>query len=298
MIKMKKILMPTDFSQNAYQALRYASVFADKFDSELTLFHVIALFQDDPNNPRHHFPDLQALYTIMDQNAIANMDQFDLHFDKLRVDKVTIRGISPAEEIVNYADSNEAALIVMGTHGRSALGHFLIGSEAEKVVRHAKCPVLSISHQEKEMYELPAIKSILVPIDFSDHSKQALQYATSLAGVFGASLDFLHVIDQRVHPAYYVMGEQSIFSIYPNLLEKSMTFLKEFVKDDIPQNVNTEFFVREGNPHSEIVNFAKNQGVDLIAMATHGLSGLEKLLIGSTTEKVVRKSDVPVLTIK
>ena len=77
-----------------------------------------------------------------------------------------------------------------------------------------------------------------------------------------------------------------------------MTFLKEFVKDDISQNVNTEFFVREGNPHSEIVNFAKNQGADLIAMATHGLSGLEKLLIGSTTEKVVRKSEVPVLTVK
>ena len=204
MIKMKKVLMPTDFSQNANQALRYASVFADKFDSKLTLFHVIALFQDDPNNPRRHFPDLQALYTIMDQNAIADMDQFDLHFDKLRVNKVTVRGISPAEEIVNYADSNEAALIVMGTHGRSALGHFLIGSVAEKVVRHAKCPVLTISHPEKEMYELPAIKSILVPIDFSDHSKHALKYATSLAGVFAASLEFLHVIDQRVHPAYYV----------------------------------------------------------------------------------------------
>ena len=95
----------------------------------------------------------------------ADMDQFDLHFDKLRVNKVNVRGISPAEEIVNYADSNEAALIVMGTHGRSALGHFLIGSVAEKVVRHAKCPVLTISHQEKEMYELPAIKSILVPIE-------------------------------------------------------------------------------------------------------------------------------------
>ncbi len=141
------------------------------------------------------------------------------------------------------------------------------------------------------------LKASLCRLIFSDHSEQALKYATSLAGVFGASLEFLHVIDQRVHPAYYVMGEQSIFSIYPNLLEKSMIFLKEFVKDDIPQNVNTEFFVREGNPHSEIVNFAKNQGVDLIAMATHGLSGLEKLLIGSTTEKVVRKSDVPVLTV-
>lgn len=297
MIKIKKILMSTDFSQNANQALRYAAVFADKFDSKLTLFNVIALFQDDPNNPRHHFPNLKALYTIMDQNAIANMDQFDLHFDKLQVNKVAVRGISPAEEIINYAESNEADLIVMGTHGRSALGHFLIGSVAEKVVRHAKCPVLTISHQEKEMYERPAIKSILVPIDFSNHSKQALKYATSLAVLFGASLEILHVIDQRIHPAYYVMGEQSIFSIYPNLLEKSMTFLKEFVKDGNPQNVNTEFFVREGNPHSEIVNFAKNQGADLIAMATHGLSGLEKLLIGSTTEKVVRKSDVPVLTV-
>ena len=73
---------------------------------------------------------------------------------------------------------------------------------------------------------------------------------------------------------------------------------KKFVQDEFPQHLNSEFFVREGNPHSEIVSFAKNQGADLILMGTHGLSGLEKLLIGSTTEKVVRTATVPVLTIK
>ena len=298
MIELKNIFFPTDFSDNANQALRYAALFADKFASELTLFHVIALFQDDPNNPERHFPNLRDFYDTMEQHALTNMSQVDMKLDKLQTNIVTARGISPAEEIVDYAGSNGADLIVMGTHGRSAIGHFLLGSVAEKVVRHAKSPVLTISHQEEKMYELQEIKNILVPVDFSEHSKAALKFAGKLATRFDASLKFLHVVDQRVHPAYYVMGEQSIFNIFPDLMDKSMSFLKEFVKGEIPGNVTTIFFVREGNPHSEIVRFSKKQGTDLILMSTHGLSGLEKLLIGSTTEKVVRKSDVPVLTVK
>ncbi len=298
MIKLKNILFPTDFSQNAKQALRYAPMFADKFGSKLTLFNVIALFQDDPNNRRHHFPDLQALYTIMEQNAMERMGEFELQFDKIQTNKVTVRSISAAEEIVNYADTNGTDLIVMGTHGSSAIGHFLLGSVTEKVVRHAKSPVLTISHQEEKMYELPEIKNILVPVDFSEHSKHAMKYAADLAKIFNASLKFLHVVDQRVHPAYYVMGQESLFQIFPDLMDRSMSFLKKFVQDEFPQRLNSEFFVREGNPHSGIVSFAKNQGADLIVMGTHGLSGLEKLLIGSTTERVVRKATVPVLTIK
>ncbi len=298
MIKLKNTLFSTDFSQHANQALRYAAFFADKFDSKLTLFHVISLFQDDPNNELCQFPNLDEFYALMEKNAQEKMDQDKLHFDRLQTSKVTIRGISPADEIVNHAKQSKTDLIVMGTHGRSALGHFLIGSVAEKVIRHAHCPVLTVAHQEKEIYEPPSVKKILVPVDFSDHSKTALKYASKLGAHFDASLEFLHVVDQRVHPAYYVMGEQSIFNIFPDLMDRSMGFLKEFIKDEILAGLATEFFVREGNPHSEIVNFSKKQGADLILMSTHGLSGLEKLLIGSTTEKVVRKAGVPVLTVK
>ncbi len=78
MIKLKNIFFPTDFSDNANQALRYAALFADKFDSELTLFHVIALFQDDPNNPEHHFPNHRDFYDTMEQHALTNMSEVDM----------------------------------------------------------------------------------------------------------------------------------------------------------------------------------------------------------------------------
>ncbi|NIR49055.1 universal stress protein [candidate division KSB1 bacterium] len=298
MAKIEHILMPTDFSESANQALRYGVMLADKLGSVLTLFHVICLHQDDRFSEEQHFPDLRELYGKMEKNAILKMDEFTFEYDNVQVNKLTIRGISPAEEIVNYALLNDVDLIVMGSHGRSGITHFLIGSVAEKVVRHANCPVLTVAHQKQEMYSFPKLKSILMPMDFSKYSKQALPYAFELAEIFGASLKLLHVIDQRVHPSYYVMGEQSIFRVYPDLLDKSMAKLKEFVSDEIPEHIKAQFHVREGNPYSEIVKFGKNDDIDLIVMATHGLSGLEKLLIGSTTEKVVRKADRPVFTVK
>ncbi|MFQ5640261.1 MAG: universal stress protein [bacterium] len=298
MSNIKKILMPTDFSKNANQALRYAALLADRLRAELTLLHVVTLYQDDSNDPDYHFPDLKEIYGKLEKSAANNMDKFTHEFERLQVNKVTVRGISPAEEIVNYEILNDVDLIVMGTHGRSAVGRFLVGSVTEKVVRHVSSPVLTVAHQEKEPYSLPEIKNILVPLDFSDYSKNVFQTAIKFAEVFDASLKFLHVVDCRVHPVYYVTGEQPILKTYPNLLEESMKSLQEFVRAEIPWHVPGEFYVREGNPHVEIVKFSKKEPTDLILMATYGLSGLERMLIGSTTEKVIRKADHPIFIVK
>ena len=199
---------------------------------------------------------------------------------------------------MNYAREQEVDLVVMGTHGRTGLSHFLLGSVAEKVIRHVSCPVITLRYDHGDLEAVKDIKRIVVPIDFSAYSKQALGYAVTLAKAFQATLELLHVIEDQVHPAYYVTGDTSIFNIIPDLRERSIDAMKEFVEREIPKQIEHTFHVREGRTHSEIIKFAEEQNADLIAIATHGLSGLDYLLLGSTTEKVVRKAKTPVLSVR
>lgn len=298
MSKIKKILMPTDFSENANQALRYGARMADLFDAELTLFHVISIYEEDPYDQKHKFPDLKAFNAKLEVSAMSKMETYAPHLENIKVQQATARSISPADEVLKFARENDFDLIVMGTHGRSAITHFLLGSVAENVVRHATCPVITVSHEEDEMFDYPEINKIVVPLDFSEHSYAALPFVANFAKSFGAEVHFVHIVDQRIHPAYYVMGEQSILQIFPDIMKKSDAKLREFASDALPSNIKVATSVREGSPHSEIIKYANKEKAGLIMMATHGLSGLEKLLIGSTAEKVVRKASCPVFTVK
>ncbi len=298
MAEIKRILLPTDFSKHANQALRHAARLATEFDAELVLLHVVSVFEDDPYDEAQHFPDMEAFYTQLEDSARARMAKHAPHFENIETSFETLRSISPADEILTFATKSGIDLVVMGTHGRAAISHFLLGSIAEKVVRHAHCPVVTVAHQEDTIYDFPKLQRLLVPIDFSDHSKLAVKHAATLAKKFKADIDFLHVVDQRVHPSYYVMGEASLLQVFPDIVEKSTAKLEEFVGELLSQKNSGQVYIREGNPHTEIVKFAQEHGADMIVMATHGLSGLEKLIIGSTAEKVVRKATCPTFTVK
>jgi len=298
MWKPKRIFVPTDFSENANRAVAYAAMLAEHFQSEITLFHVIAMFEYDPNNPAYHFPNADEVYASMEQQAGKNLRDIHRRHSAVVFNNVMVRGLSPAGEIRAYLEENRFDLVVMGTHGRSGLGHFLLGSVAEKVTRHSNCPVMTIRHKPGDEEVQPEFRRIVVPIDFSTYSKQAVAQAAQLANVFGASLEFVHVIEEQLHPAYYVTGETSIFDLIPDLRERSMQAMQEFVQSQNLKGIHHTFHIREGRAHSEIVHFAEEQHADLIAIATHGLSGLDHLFLGSTTEKVIRRSPVPVLSVK
>ncbi len=294
----KKILVPIDFSDDADLAVLHAVNIGRVYNSKIILFHVVSLFDNDPNNPDYHFPDVKEIYNKLEKIAADNMQQVQQTHLKVDFDQVVVRGISPAEEILLYEKEHGIDLIVMGTHGRSGLRHFLIGSVAERVIRNASCPVMSIRyHKETESFA-PKVQRILVPIDFSSYSRQTLSHAVDIARHFNASLEILHVIEEQVHPSYYVAGDISIFNLIPDLREKSLSALKEFTEKVITDDIEHTFHIREGRAHSEIARFAQDQEIDLIVIATHGLSGLEHFLIGSTTEKVIRKVNQPVLAIK
>ena len=142
------------------------------------------------------------------------------------------------------------------------------------------------------------INRVLVPTDFSDYSREAVDYAIEIAFKFGASLTFLHVLQDAVAlfpepgiafpaPGNYLQGLQ----------ESAMASLEE-LKSKLPAGLEVDTEIRSGTPFVEIVRYAKEKPFDLIVLGTHGRAGLAHVLMGSVAEKVVQKASCPVLTVR
>ena len=142
------------------------------------------------------------------------------------------------------------------------------------------------------------IKKILVPIDFSDYSKNALKYAAQFAKQFNAKIYLIYVVEPMIYPADFSMGQVAIPSTDIDLHSRAEEELKKLSKEIIGGSLQVEILIKTGKPFVEIIEAASSNDVDLIIIATHGHTGVEHLLFGSTAEKVVRKAPCPVLTLR
>ena len=142
------------------------------------------------------------------------------------------------------------------------------------------------------------IRTILVPIDFSIHSRNALKYAVPFAEKFGAALRLVYVVEPTIYPADLGFGQVVLPGVEEELREKGEDELRSLVDREIGRRVKSSSVVRSGNPHQEILREAEDAGVEMIIVATHGHSGVEHMLFGSTAERIVRRSPVPVLIIR
>jgi nucleotide-binding universal stress UspA family protein len=299
MIKIKRILFPTDFSRCAGQTLNHAVFFARKYKAELHLLHVITLFEDQPEVLSREFSNVEKF--IEEHKEIAGTklnDVVELYGSKeIQIIKSMVKGISAAPSVLEYAADNDIDLIVLGTNGRRGLGHILIGSVAEEVVRLAGCPVFTV-RETKELKPIKAYKNILVPIDFSDYSKNAISYAKEIAKAYDSQLQLLHIIEETKHPAFSLSGKSSIFDLVPNIEADSRKRIEEMFIEAPGPKAESTIYTKGGHAANDIINFASRNSSDLIVIATHGLTGIEHLLLGSVTEKVVRMAPCPVVTIK
>lgn len=144
----------------------------------------------------------------------------------------------------------------------------------------------------------PNIKKILVPIDFSDYSKKSLKYSVNLAKIFNAGLILIYVVEPVIYPPDFSMGQIAIPSVDIEMDKRAAEELSNLAKREIPAEINVNTTVKTGKPFVEIIETATNENIDLIIIATHGHSGVEHILFGSTAEKVVRKAPCPVLTLR
>lgn len=298
MLSINDILIARDYSSVSDRALAYGFDLAARTGAALHLLHA------------------EVLHALEDQEEddAAPTDGVDRFRERLRdaeglaaeaLDAVSVvgavrRDVAPAPAILQYASEEDVDLIALGTHGRRGPSRILLGSVAEEVVRRADQPVLTVRGGEaEEPSPLPEpIERILVPLDFSKYSREALTYAKEWAALYGAQVDVLHVIEETLHPAFYVGGVRSIYDAQPNIEEEALAKMETFVDEASGPDVKTEFHVGPGKAPSEISDVADELDADLVCMSTHGRTGMKRFLLGSVAEKVVRHVRCPVLTIK
>lgn len=142
------------------------------------------------------------------------------------------------------------------------------------------------------------LKRILVPIDFSEHSRKALQYAIPFAEQFKSSIDLLYVVEPTVYPADFSFGQVGFPSVEDELRQRGAEELQALSAGEFSGRVQSRCAVRTGKAFNEIGQYAREEEMDLIIIATHGHSGMEHVLFGSTAEKVVRYAPCPVLVVR
>lgn len=141
------------------------------------------------------------------------------------------------------------------------------------------------------------VNKILVPIDFSDYSKNALKYAAKFAASFNSKIYLIYVIEPVIYPADFSMGQVALPSIDTEMNTRAKDELEQLAKREIT-GLEVVSLIKTGKPFVEIIETAQEEDIDMIIIATHGHTGIEHVLFGSTAEKVVRKAPCPVLTIR
>ncbi len=142
------------------------------------------------------------------------------------------------------------------------------------------------------------IRRILAPIDFSEHAAQSLAYAREIAATYRAKLGLLHVIEEPTFPAMYGAVMHELYGKIPDVNQQALEALQRLLADADGPDVETGLHVVKGHAAAEVLRFAEEHDVDLIVMSSHGLTGLEHLLLGSVAEKVARQAPCPVLLVK
>jgi nucleotide-binding universal stress UspA family protein len=298
MIDIRRILCPIDFSDASRHALDHAVAIAKWYDAHLTALHVIhpVLLVEPP-----------ILFAEFPKDAPPTEEQRQSLERQLRgwLEPASAAGVKtdvlvddghPAGRILDQARSIEADLIAMGSHGLSGFERFMLGSVAEKVLRKAACPVLTVPPAAATAAELP-YKRLLCPVDFSKSSLAALQFAFSMAEESNANLTILHVLDWP--PDDELLVQRFDAPEFRRVVdEETRGRLEALVTDDVRLWCTPSTKISYGKPYRQILEVAESEGTDLIVVGVRGRHSLDLTLFGSTTNQVVRRASCPVLTLK
>ena len=304
MTAITRILVPTDFSATSREAFVYAKTLAAQLDASLHLIHAF----EDPFTAAAFAEVYAPLPAGLRESMLRDIEKRLAEWMP-PADRTRFRGTTEivtgatARAIVERSRSLGAGLIVMGTHGRGGMAHLMLGSVAERVVRTAPCPVVTVRDAQAH-----GIRRILVPTDFSATADAALDYARLLGARFGASLQLLHVLDdpfvtEGLSGEAYMTEAPVLRSA---LLRDAQSRLghrvaplrgaSEIVEKPGIASVDSE--VLFGHGARTIAEYARDRQADLIVMGTHGRTGVAHLLLGSVAERLVRTAPCPVLTVR
>jgi nucleotide-binding universal stress UspA family protein len=300
-LSIQNIVVPIDFSKMSVQAIQIAKRLAGRFSASIHLVHVRQFESVDfvapapPIVPFSFIPYAQDGETTIVKELKAVARNHGLSSANCHL----LSGGPPFDEICRLAQKIPADLIVMPTHGRTGLKHVFLGSTAERVVQHSPCPVFVVRSRKRKpaTRRISTAHTILVPVDFSNCSRDGLRYAIGLANEFGAKIILLHA----TYLGYIYSTEGTAIYHIPGLQktarEKAERSMRELARLVHLGGVKFETVFTEGSPALDICAYSKEHDVDLIITSTHGLTGFQHVLIGSIAEKVVRHAPCSVLVV-
>jgi nucleotide-binding universal stress UspA family protein len=292
-VQLKRIISATDFSDTSNLAVSYGQRLAKEFSAKLFLCHVLSV----PTGYGEPLPDpLIQQSRLMDQAA----ERFFRWMEGQSVEWEPVVSIGGAsEEITRLAEEKKVDLAICATHGRSGLKRLILGSVTERLMRSLTCPVLVVRPQAG----IPLSPSgeikfqrILVGCDFSPDSDLAFQYALSLAQEYLSELHAVHVIEPPVYK--HMLNATKVEGARQHLRAQ----LKEKLSDMIPQDAHNwckpVTALLAGQPYDELIKYAVVNEMDLVVLGLRGRSLMETLLMGSTTDRVIRQAPCPVLSVR
>jgi nucleotide-binding universal stress UspA family protein len=301
-LQFQRILCPIDFSDASAHVIDQATAIAGYYRARILALHVYnPVFAPIPTLPP---PAERVAQTEIERLQQRTQACFRTAIDAgIDVDVAVDIG-QPAVDILDRAAGLPANLIVIGTHGAGGFEHLLLGSVAEKVLRKATCPVLTVPPRAHATSVLP-FQRLLCAVDFSDPSLAALALACSLAQESGAALTILHVIEWPwIEPPAPALGDLPVeqgaqLAEFRRYLEKTATSrLQTLIPETVQSRCAARSALRHGKPYVEILRTAEDVRADLIVIGVHGRNTAGMMLFGSTTNQVVRRAACPVLTLK
>lgn len=277
------ILCPTDYSDSAVKALRYADEFARCFESRLLVMYADS-FQPPPYFTSGQINELAKSIKKAREKAGKYLNRWvDEHVSRSAIPKDTrIVETTPVNAILVTAEQNNAGLIVMGTHGMSGFNRFMLGSVTERVLHETNRPVLTV-RGGRVLTEMsrPLISRVLCPVNYSEIARKALQHAAMIAECFRAELLALHVVEQ---------GEEGGE-------EEFKRQLCSWMNPEQRNSCNLRQLVLRGNPSDHIIATAAANGCDMIVLGAQHRRFFDTTVIGTTTVHVTRHSECPVFTV-
>jgi nucleotide-binding universal stress UspA family protein len=301
-LNIQNIIVPIDFSKMSVQAIQIAKQLARRFGASIHLAHVRHLnYAADFVAPAPPVVPFSFMTYEQDAEQIA-LKELKKAASECGVSSATcdvLSGAPPFDEICRLAQTVPADLVVMPTHGRTGLKHVFLGSTAERIVQHSSCPVLVTrgSALQSNNGSRFRIKTILVPVDFSNCSREGLEYALGFASEFGAKIILVHA----TYLGYVYSSEGTAIYDIPGLQKAARKTaerkMRELVRSVNFGAVKYQTAFTDGSPVIDICAFAKDHDVDLIITSTHGFTGFTHVLIGSIAEQVVRHAPCSVLVV-
>ncbi len=297
-VQIKSIICATDLSDLSNHGVLYGIALAKELGAKLYVCHVIDLTSTA-------MYEVAISYSIEQQNRMV--DYAHEHLQRLMGEEsfdweplITIG--HPANEIARMAEEKGVTLAISTYHGRSGLKRFVIGSVTERLMRTLPCPLLVVRSLEQDVLASKdqdiRFQRILVGCDFSPDSGLAFKFGLYLAQAFQSELHLVHVIEPPIYKDLLKPGREQKDELQQDLRDQLIEKLKGMIPEDAHYWCKPKITLLGGQPHEELTKYAVVNDLDLVVLGVRGQSLVEKLFVGSTTDRVVRRTPCPVLSVR